>query len=295
MTTAKHHAHHSHRGAVGDSLRAKRRKKTRRALLSYVMAFGVIYAGAWHVAHHPRFAVEGFEVEGNAASSDEAVEAAARAALASPALSVLPMTNAYLARTGRIEEAVEAALPEVASATVERDGLELVVKVAERERFGYWCPSTSSGQAPAGSAQGGGCYALDPDGMIFAREEPLQGATRFQGLVTAADPIRSRYVPDKTWANVSTIVASLRNHGLTPTRVSSADGVDFRIELAEGPYLLADANQPGAQAVENLEIALDDESLAAVRGYAYADLRLPRKVFLRPLGGEATPAPKVAE
>ncbi len=265
---------HSSRGAVGASLRARRQKKARRALISYAIAAGVLYAGAWHLAHHPTFAVSGIAVEGVASASEVAVAAAARSALASPALSLMPMTNAYLARTGLVAEAVEAALPEVASATVARRDLELVVLVEERERFGYWCREAA--------LSGEECFALDPDGMIFVRATPPSGATRFSGLVAAADPVRERYAPAETWASLAAVVAALREKGFSPSSVSTADGTDFKITLAEGPYLLADATYPGEQAIENLRVALGDDSLNSLRAYTYADLRLPHKVFLRP-------------
>ncbi len=277
MTGARHKPS---RSVVSASLRARRQKKTRRALIAYAIAAGVLYAGAWHLAHHPTFAVAGIAVEGAVSASEAAVVTAAQSALVSPALSLMPMTNAYLARPGLIEEAVESALPEVASATVARRELELVVNVEERERFGYWCrPSTGSGQAIGGDEE---CFALDPDGMIFARATPPVGATRFSGLVAAADPIRARYAPEEAWGSVSSLVSTLREKGFSPSSVSTADGTDFKLTLAEGPYLLADVTYSGEQAIENLRVALGDDSLSSLRAYAYADLRLPHKVFLRP-------------
>lgn len=277
MTGTKHR---TPRSVVSASLRARRQKKARRALVSYAIAAGVLYAGAWHLAHHPTFAVTGIAIEGAASASEVAVAAAARSALASPALSLMPMTNAYLARTDLVAEAVESALPEVASATVARRDLELVVLVEERERFGYWCrASTGSGQAAGGNED---CFALDSNGLIFARATPPSDATRFSGLVAAADPIRERYAPAETWASLAAVVAALREKGFSPTSVSTADGADFKVTLAEGPYLLVDAAYPGAQALENLRVALGDDSLNSLRAYTYADLRLPHKVFLRP-------------
>jgi hypothetical protein len=257
---------------VRDSLAARRKKRARRTLVGYALALGVIYGGVWHLAHHPSFAVAAVEVEGNVVSTDETVAAAARGAMISPALSVLPMTNAYLARAGRIEDQIEEALPEVATASVSRSGRSLVVQIQERARFGYWCNGASGAEE---------CYALDEGGLIFAREAPAATSTRFVGLVAAADPIRERYMPEERWANLRAVVESLRDRGYSPARVWSEDGVDFRVALAEGPLVLVDVNQPGQTAMENLEIALGDASLAALRGYAYVDLRLPRKVFLR--------------
>jgi hypothetical protein len=269
-----------HRGPVRESLVARRRRRARRVLIGYAAAAVTVYVGAWHLAHHPSFAVQAVEVEGNTVSSDEAVAAAARAAMASSALSLLPMTNAYLSRAGVVEEAVAAALPEAAAAVVSRQGQDLVVRVEERARFGYWCRS-----------EGGDCFAVDPEGLIFARENPPEGATRFGGLIAAADPIRERYAPNDTWANLRVILEAARGKGFSPVKVTSQDGIDFKIELAEGPYLLTDATHEGAQAVENLQIALDDESLSALRGYEYADLRLPHKVFLKALREEAAAEP----
>lgn len=262
-------ASRSHRGPVQETL-ASRRRRTRRALLSYAAAALTIYAGAWHLAHHPRFAVSGVEVEGNVVSSSSKVAAVARAALVSPALSLLPMENAYLARAGRVEEEIVATLPEVVSADVTRDGNELVVRVAERERFGYWC-----------RASGDECFALDPSGFIFAREAAPAGATRFEGLVAAENPIRERYATESLWGNLRDLVVAVRAAGFSPTKVSSEDGIDFKIELAEGPYLVVDATHSGSLALENLGVALEDATLGALSGYEYVDLRLPHKVFLR--------------
>jgi len=273
-----------HRGPVRESLAARRRRRARRALIGYATAAITIYVGAWHLAHHPSFAVQAVEVEGNTVSSDEAVAAAARGAMASSALSLLPMTNAYLARTGVVEEAVADALPEAASATVSRQGQDLVVRVEERVRFGYWCRT-----------EGEECFAVDPEGLIFAKENPPAGATRFGGLIAAPDPVRERYAPDEAWANLRAVIEVARGHGFSPAQVTSQDGIDFKIELAEGPYLLTDATHAGSQAIENLQVALDDESLSALRGYEYADLRLPHKVFLKALREETNSEPASEE
>jgi cell division septal protein FtsQ len=270
------HQSRSASGPVRDSLASRRRRRARRTLVAYAVAAVLAYGGIWHLARHPAFAIQEVTVEGNVVTPRERVAAVARASLASPALSLLPMTNAYLTRDGRVEEAVEDALPEVAKASVERRGQTLAVRVEERARFGYWCRAADD------------CYAVDADGLIFAREAPPEGATRFGGLVAAADPIRARYAPEEPWANLRVVIEAVRARGYSPARVSSEDGVDFTIELAEGPRLTVDATHPGAQAIENLQIALDDGSLAALAAYEYADLRLPHKVFLRAVAaGEA--------
>lgn len=262
-------------GPVRESLASRRRRRARRALVAYAVLAAAIYGGAWYVAHHPAFAIQGVDVEGNVVTPDDKVAAIARQSLASSALSLMPMTNAYLTRDGRVEEAVEAALPEAESVSVERRGQKLEVRVEERARFGYWC------------GQSGDCYALDEDGLIFAPESPAAGATRFGGLVAAPDPIRARYAPEDEWANLRQVVEAARAKGFSPAEVSTDDGVDFTVRLAEGPRLLVDASHSGAQAMENLQIALDDESLAALAAYEYADLRLPHKVFLRAAGGDS--------
>jgi cell division septal protein FtsQ len=259
------------RSVVRESLRARRQKRARRALVAYAIAGAVIYGGAWHLSHHPSFAVAAVTVDGNVVSDDETVARAARGAMSSAALSVVPMTNAYLARGGRIEEAIEAALPEVATASVSKEGKTIRVAIEERARFGYWCRGAEAEE----------CFALDADGVIFAREAAPADATRFGGQIAAADPVRERYVPEEPWANLRQVVEALHALGFSPTRASSPDGVDFRISLAEGPELVIDVTHSGAQAIENLQIALDDESLSALREYGYADLRLPHKVFLR--------------
>jgi cell division septal protein FtsQ len=259
------------RSVVRDALRARRRKKTRRVLVSYLGALVVLYAGAWHLAHHPSFAVERIDVDGNSVSSDEALSAAAISALDSPTLSLMPMTNAYLTRPARIEEALEAEFPEIGTATVARVGTALDVTVVERERFGYWCRGE------------GDCFALDGQGVIFASSTPAAGATRFEGLVAAQNPIRERYAPAEVWGNLRAVLDALRARGYAPTSVKSQDGVDFTVALAEGPTVLLDGTHSGAIAIENLQIALDDEALASLRSYEYADLRLPHKVFLKAL------------
>lgn len=286
------------RSVVGESLRARRRKKARRALISYALAAAAIYAGAWHLAHHPAFAVAAVTVEGAESADESQIAEAARGALASPALSLLPMTNAYLARAGRVEAAVEEALPEVADASVARVDRTLVVTVEERARFGYWCREKSAPMpvdvdlaAEAGSAarrEAGGCFALDSEGLIFASENPTPGATVFRGLVVAENPVHERYAAGEPWGNLAAVIGALRGRGFTPAEVSTPDGIDFKITLAEGPYVLVDAARSGALAIENLQVALGDDSLAALRSYGYADVRLPHKVFL---GGAPEPVP----
>ena len=276
MTGATHGSRNL-RGPVRESLAARRRRRARRTLAGYAAAALTIYGGFWHLARHPSFSVGAIAVEGNVVSTDAAVVAAARGALASSALSLLPMTNAYLARTDVVGEAIVAALPEAAAATVSRRGQDLSVRVEERARFGYWCPSTGSGQVVAADD----CFAVDAEGFIFAREAAPAGATRFGGLLAAADPVRERYAPPATWANLRAVIDAARGRGFSPARVTSQDGLDFKIELAEGPYLLVDATHAGARAIENLQAALGDPSLASLRDYDYADLRLPHKVFLK--------------
>lgn len=283
--TASPRASSHHRGPVRATLAARRRRRARRALAIYAVLAAALYAGAWYAARHPSFAVHDIRVEGNMVSDDARVVAAARAALASPALSLLPMTNAYLTREGRVEESLAAALPEAAAVEVSRDGLDLAVRVEERERYGYWCR--------AGAADD--CYALDGDGVIFAREAPPAGATRFGGLVAAPDPIRERYAPEEPWENLRAVVDAARARGFSPAEVSTEDGVDFTVALREGPRLVLDAAHPGGQAIENLAIALGDETLAPLSGYEYADLRLPHKVFLRPVSAEEPPAEAAEE
>jgi cell division septal protein FtsQ len=274
--------HGNSRGVVRESLAARRKRRARRTFVGYFLAFGAIYGGLWHLAHHPTFAVAAVTVEGNVVSSDEAVASVARGAMGSAALSLLPMTNAYLARAGRIEARIEEALPEVATATVERRDRALAVSIEERGRFGYWCRVGAAGEE---------CFALDGDGFIFAREDAPAGATRFAGLLAAPDPVRERYAPADSWSNLRDVVEALRGRGFRPARVSSQDGVDFRVSLAEGPEILVDVTHSGKTAIENLEIALNDASLASLRAYAYADLRLPHKVFLREGGAEAVEEP----
>lgn len=253
---------------------AKRRraKRSRRAYLWGALLV-LLYGSLWWLAREEAFAVGAVRVEGSTVTPASEIEAAARAELASPFWSLAPGTNVYLAPRGAIERAVRGRFPEVADAAVSREGTDLVVRISERERFAYWCRGEGAAEE---------CFAMGRDGSIFAAETPPPGALRFHGLVTG-DPVRKRYVSPEIFANLRAAVEALLAGGLRPVEVSGGSGADFRVLLAEGPYLLVDGTVDGAKAVANLRLALGSPGLSQVSRLEYADVRLPKRVFLKPL------------
>lgn len=267
------------------ALRSRRRAKRSRRLVLWSSLAVLLYGSLWYLARSEAFAVGDVAVEGNVVASSSAVEAVARGVLdpgtAWSALSLLPGTNAYLAPKARVAAAVRETFPEVADVSVSREGNDLRVAVVERERWGYWCRDVAAGEE---------CFALDRDGQIFAREAAAASSTRFAGQVEAADPVRASYASPEIFAGLRDLLEALRAAGLSPTRVAAEGAARFRVQLAEGPYLLVDASLPGAQTAQNLRVALGERGLARIASYEYVDLRLPRKVFLKARGGAAEAA-----
>ncbi|HEY4507653.1 MAG TPA: hypothetical protein VJJ47_02135 [Candidatus Paceibacterota bacterium] len=259
------------------ALRKRRRARRSRWLIKWTALIVLLYGSLWYLVREDAFAVESIHISGNTVASVSAIEAVARGALASPLWSLRSGTNVYLAPRGRVGDAVKTAFPEVADVTVGREGKDLAVSISERGRWGYWCrPSTSSEQAAAEEE----CFALDGSGEIFAAERAPTDSVRLHGLVSG-EPVRARYGDSVTFASLRALVEGLRNLGLRPATIASEENLNFRVTLAEGPYLLIDAANDGAKTAQNLALALGNGGLAKISGLEYADLRLERKVFLK--------------
>lgn len=281
-------------------LENKRRSRRRKLLLLsmttvsalVLMGTGVVYA----LLHAPILRVGALTVEGVSAVKPEVIENMVRAKYGGDSLwrKMLGPSNILAWQTGELPY-LAASFPMIASASLERKGKNLIVKIEEREPAGVWCPSESASSAQtndqplvevastsASPSVSGGCFWFDSNGNAYKNALRPSG-----GLVLVVDGYpgqkegKQRNVLDeKQMATVEAIWKVLKAVSIRPQsiRLGTPDLQEITVSLQSGPSLLFSSRYNPSYALPVIK-QLQQEGLFA--SLQYIDFRVQNRAYYK--------------
>lgn len=269
----------------------KRRKKVRRYIFGTLVVFAVcfIFLGvAWLVGRSPLFQVQHVIVTGNNAVASQDIVSLLQTrptGAYSPLGNVLGWNN-MLAWPDRFSSGQLAMIPQLASATVEKDYFSrtITINVTERDPFGIWC-FLPKGSAPAASGtvpDEGSCYWFDDNGIIFEKATNTEGNL----IVVVHDYSQSprglgqEVLPDEFTANFISVVNVLHESNIS---VQEIDLNDLSLEEVDaiataGPTIEFSLRFPADDYMGVLQNLASQSSFGKLQ---YVDCRTEDRVFYK--------------
>lgn len=164
--------------------RAQKKRQRRAWLILILLLLLLMIGGFFYAANHERLAIKEIVVTGTKSVSAEAVERAARAALAGRYFRLVRRDNMFLYPRETLRATLLAEFDKLASveSSANYDG-RLRLMVAEREAVAMWCTSATS--TP--------CSYLDAFGLAFTRAPMFSGPVMLE--VVASRPAITNTVP----------------------------------------------------------------------------------------------------
>ena len=242
----------------------------------FLVFCGALVGAFYFVLNSAFFKVKGFEVSESRYTPNETLLAALNADMIgrSRLLSVLGPDNILFWEFGEKPEALSN-LPLVARISVKTNltAGKVSVKAEERDFSGIWCLS----------AEGADCYAVDDNGIIFARAPEAKGALILKVTDENARPLvlgRPFFV-NQTWReNLFKTWEIMKNHGLVISKVAVKDLnlEEWEVETARGPVFRFNLNFMPS----NLESILDnlDEKFDFGK-VTYFDFRIENRIYYK--------------
>jgi len=238
-----------------------------------LVIFGVSYAASLGSIQISRI-----DIEGNNVVSDERIRTIVYEKTEGGIVWIFPKTNIFLYPKELIRQSIFEAFPRIRSVTVDTDFFHrIVVIVQERQPYAQWCAASGEKEI---------CHYLDETGYVFAESPSFSGGafTRFYGVIKG-DPLKKRYVSEKTFTALNTLVAGLRDLSWYPVRVVASSDKGFVLYSENMGKIFYSTMIPPEQVLSNFTSILQDTTLSISRtpreNIEYIDFRSGNKVFYR--------------
>lgn len=232
------------------------------------------------VTHRPALQVMDIVVQGNQTISAADVETVARSVLIGKYFLLFPRSNSLIYPEKDIESGLLSAFTRIASTDIVRTNLHtLTIEVTEREAYALWC---RNGEA----LQGGECYFLNTEGLIFSKAPNFTGNVffRFYGDVGNGEPIGKRYLETaEEFGRMTLLIDSVRGLNLVPVELLPLSNDDFELYMEDGSKIIFGKVQRSSQIVDNLKAVLESNAFQQENtgSIDYIDLRFGNKVYYK--------------
>lgn len=245
---------------IGDYLSAsqKKRKQRRKYIiiaLSICAVCVVVFGAFWLVFRSPVFKIKNIDVQGNASVASSDIIALAHTDILAgknPMVSLLGIGN-MLVWPEAITSSDLAAIPELASADIEKDYVAhaITITVAERKPFAVWCFMPKGGVVDANTVGATAstaavmieadeqCSWFDSDGVMFENGFDSEGSIIMAVHDYSQDPmpLGASILPSRFVPNMVSIMNVLRASGLNVKEVRLNDiGLEeIQVTTYDGP------------------------------------------------------------
>ncbi len=257
-----------------------RRKRRRIVAISILVGIVVALFGAFALLANASFMrISNITVRGAQTIATSTIEQKIRAQLTGSYLFVFPKDNILFYPNGRIEAALIAAMPTIASASVHAENFQTIsVTVVERKPKALWCGNTPSNPMP--------CFFLDESGKAYGAAQNFSDTTYanyFGSLSVNTNP--KAYLTEDTFralsALVDTIAASQKSATLRSVYVD--DNQDVHVAFDTGFTLLFTLSADGGDVFQRFTLALQSDPFKnhALSDFEYLDLRFGDKLYYK--------------
>lgn len=234
--------------------------------------------GTWHVVRLPLFTINQVVVTGGETISHDVIKADVEQLLEGQYMEFIPRQFAYTYPQTEIIEQLSAT-PRVKNPQIRREGVVLLVEVAEFEPVGLWCDSDQAASSP--------CVFLDETGYGFAQAPQLAGGayTRF---VRVGEPAITgdAFADSADFLELQTLQSLLAEYGWPVARIEFDQAGDAFVYLVGDSELKVSLRISPAETIDNISAVVASEEYKHFEpgNFAYIDLRFGNKVFVSEFG-----------
>jgi hypothetical protein len=262
-------------GGPGESLRTRRRKNRRRALVAFCIIFLLLCTGIVYELRQSAVRIAHIEVF----NADQSFATIASHAMQGNYLGIIPRDSTFFFPAARIRADILAAYPDIAAVSLFRSGLTgLSIKIDTRVPIARWC-----GLAPSGAGIDEYCYIFDASGLIFdisaTTTKTINSFTLYAPLEGATlEPLRATILHPEKLPAVFDFARQLDTFGSRVTHIVFRDDEvdDYLASGTRVTYVLGNEQN----AFTALVSARTNFNLAN-GSIEYVDLRFDGKMYLK--------------
>ena len=256
-------------------VRLRTKRIRHRMLVTLASIVGVItFVGILGAASHLNvLAIHDITIKGVKSLPPEALTASARTPLTDVGFRLFSHKNMFLYPKEEIATVLRNEYPQIKRIAVSRDSLfaqAIQVTIQEHEEFAKWCSPEDV------------CYLMDEDGFIFMpADDPLSPFYIFKKGLAPGEPIGQTFLRGRIH-DLRSLFRALEREGYTPRELTVVNEKDFSLKLDHGPELKMAFDVPYADALANLQTALDAEGVRdRFAELLYIDLRFGNRVYYK--------------
>ncbi len=261
-------------------VRAKRRKRRITFVSIIVLLFLLVLGGLVGLSHAGFLRITSIEVSGEQTMSAASVQDIVQSTIAGSYWHLFAKNNIFLYPKSKIEAALPAAMPVIASAEVHTVNFYTIeVSIVERQPKALWC-----GESVEASSTN--CLLLDQQGVAYAPSANFSGDAYkryFGALSGSSTPLQ--YLTPASFISLDALVDTLAQNQPQDAIVSvSADtNSDVHVGFASGFTLLFALSQDGGDVYQHFLLALQSDPFKGhtIADFEYLDLRFGDRLYYK--------------
>ena len=259
-------------------VRAKRRKRRNGLIIISIVVLLLIVGGLVWLSHAPFLRITSITISGEQTVPASAVQSFVQDEIAGSYMHLFAKSNIFLYPKSQLEAALPAAMPVVASVSVQAvDFHTLGVTIVERQPKALWCGTVVDASSTS-------CLLLDQNGVAYAPADITTSTyKRYYGVLVGNTP--QQYLTPEEFTSLAALVDAIAQNQSqeTITSVFVDSNNDVHMSFASGFTLLFALSQGGGDVYQRFELALQSDAFVGhtIADFTYLDLRFGNRLYYK--------------
>ena len=279
-------------------LREKKRKQRKIQIILGSIIFIILFVGFVYLSNSDSLRIQRIIVNDLNFSDRNEIENIIKEQIEGRYFGLFLKSNIFIFPRAKIERKIKTTYSSISYINIDAKGLHTIsLEIEEFQPSAKWCdvPVTPalnpnhvndeniSAIPQTLNSYSGQCYLMTSDGMIFAKDNNLEGDfIKTFGFITS-DPLRQKYSDSKTFRDLIDFVKLLRRLNIEANEVWTTDGEVYAVVTKEKVKIYIDGEDDIVSVFNNLQTVIERDAInkAQFANIDYIDLRFGNRVFYK--------------